>query len=218
MPDQIKTLTVPNAAIERRIAVPRELRATRGEAGKTVLRGYAAVFNSLSEEIWGFYERIALGAFIDALKTSDARCLLNHDSNFVLGRMSAGTLRVSEDATGLLIENDVPDTQVGRDLVVSIERGDITHMSFAFTLFPDGDSWGEEDGKLIRTITHIRELYDVSPVTYPAYAETSISAEARSKASAMNEQAARARQAAGALGAPRGQVPASVLRRRLGLV
>jgi len=134
--------------------------------------GYAAVFNSLSEDLGGFREKINPGAFRAAIKKSDTVALFNHDSNIVLGRTSAGTLELKEDKTGLFMEIDPPDTQAARDLMVSIERGDIKQQSFGFIV--KNDSWETIDGEEIRTIGEVEELYDVSPVTYPAYPDTSV--------------------------------------------
>ncbi len=136
------------------------------------ITGYAAVFNSLSEDLGGFREKINPGAFASAIKKSDTVALFNHDSNIVLGRSSAGTLRLKEDKSGLHMEIDPPDTQAARDLMVSIQRGDIKQQSFGFVV--KNDSWETVDGEEIRTIGEVEELYDVSPVTYPAYPDTSV--------------------------------------------
>ena len=145
-----------NGPIETRPAY--ELRAP--STGR--LEGYAAVFNKLSRDLGGFTESIAPGAFANALKTSDARALFNHDSNFVLGRQSAKTLRLKEDDTGLHMEVDPPDTQWARDLAISIERGDISQQSFAFSV--EKDTWVEsKDGDnytIHRTIEEVRELLE----------------------------------------------------------
>lgn len=157
----------------RTITVP-ELRVVRKDDGALPkIEGYAAVFNSDSEDM-GFVERIAPGAFKGALKRSDARALFNHDPNYVLGRQSSGTLTLKEDKTGLFMSVQPPDTQLIRDMVLSpIERGDITQQSFGFTI--EADEWeGLETDKPIRTITKIRELWDVSAVTYPAYPDTTV--------------------------------------------
>lgn len=159
--------------IERRFIPATEIRAeSEGESRKIV--GYAALFNSRSQDLGGFEEVIAPGAFKDAIQGSDIRSLFNHDPNLVLGRVKAGTLTVAEDERGLRIENDLPDTQVGRDLLVSMQRGDVDQMSFAFRVAKGGDVWEERDGTTVRTITKVAELFDVSPVTYPAYADTSV--------------------------------------------
>ena len=143
-----------------------------------IIRGYAAVFNELSTLLGGFREKIAPGAFKPALKGKpDVRALFNHDPNFVLGRMRTGTLRLAEDDHGLAVEIDPPETQWMRDLLVSLKRGDISQMSFAFRV--GKDIWEQlDDGTQIRTVTQIAELMDVSPVTYPAYPQTSVSARA----------------------------------------
>jgi len=101
--------------------------------------------------------------------------LFNHDTNIVFARTKAGTLTLSEDDTGLLTSATLPDTQAARDLAVSMERGDIDQMSFAFLADPDGSVWDTEpDGRWLRTIKRVADLYDVSPVTFPAYPDTSI--------------------------------------------
>ena len=144
----------------------------RAEGSAPVIRGHAAVFNTLSEPLGGFREQIAPGAFDDVL-ADDVRALFNHDDSLILGRTASGTLRVGVDAQGLTYEIDPPDTQYGRDLLVSLERGDITQSSFGFRVAVNGDSWTENaDGVLIRTITKVARLYDVSPVTFPAYPAT----------------------------------------------
>lgn len=152
----------------------KELRVKRTDDGKRTISGYAAVFEKWSEDLGWFREKIAPGAFANALKTSDARALFNHDSNIILGRQSAGTLRLKEDDNGLWMEVDLPDTQHGRDLDVLIERGDITQQSFGFTV--KRDTWTEDrdNDTIERTINEIGELFDVSPVVFPAYPDTSV--------------------------------------------
>jgi HK97 family phage prohead protease len=159
---------------ERRFTGSCELRAVAPEdGGRKKIAGHAAVFNSLSEDLWGFREKIAPGAFKNALANSDVRALLNHDPNFVLGRMKNGTLRVREDEAGLAVEIDPPETGWANDLLVSIGRGDISQMSFAFRV--GEDSWETVDGINIRTILSFDEIFDASPVTYPAYPDTNVS-------------------------------------------
>ena len=153
-----------------------EVRASPAEDGKGWrFEGYAAVFDSLSEDLGGFRERIARGAFTQALtRGDDVRALFNHDANYVLGRTTAGTLRLSEDDHGLRFEVDAPDVGWVRDLRESVKRGDINQCSFQFTV--DKESWDEADKQnVVRTLEDVR-LYDVSLVTYPAYAATSASA------------------------------------------
>lgn len=160
-----------NREMERR-TIPAEFRVEGDEAPKIV--GYAAKFDSDSEEMWGFVERIAKGAFSEALKSSDVRALFNHDPNIILGRNRAGTLKLFEDDIGLRYEITPPDTQTAKDIIESIRRGDINQSSFAFSMRGSGiQEWEERpDGTTIRTIKRVAELFDVSPVTYPAYTDT----------------------------------------------
>ncbi|MCP3669090.1 MAG: HK97 family phage prohead protease [Gammaproteobacteria bacterium] len=139
---------------------------SRSEDDKTVVRGHAAVFNKRSENLGGFQEIIEPGAFDDVMG-DDVRALFNHDANLILGRSKSGTLDLSVDETGLAYEIDMPDTQAARDLLVSMGRGDVDQSSFAFTV--KDDEWEEKDGQYIRTIKKADRLFDVSPVTYPAY-------------------------------------------------
>ena len=140
----------------------------RSKDGKSnpVIVGHAAVFNSLSEDLGGFQERIHKNAFDDVLD-NDVRAFFNHDPNHLLARTSSGTLKLSVDEKGLKYEFSVPDTSSGRDLLVSMERGDISQSSFAFTI--EDDKWDHENGMDIRTINKVKRLYDVSPVSIPAY-------------------------------------------------
>lgn len=144
--------------------------------------GYAAVFNELSEDLGGFREIIRPGAFERTLKTADVRALLNHDSNYVLGRNRAGTLEVSEDERGLPVAITPPDTQWARDLVTSVKRGDVNQMSFQFMV--KSEDWSQDERGVVRELRDV-DLYDVSIVTYPAYPQTT--AEVRSKALALSE-------------------------------
>lgn len=147
-----------------------EIRAITAEDGQKKIEGYAAVFNQLSEDLGGFREMIKPGAFTKTLKTADVRALWDHNADFPLGRLKAGTLDLSEDSKGLKFTIVPPDTQYARDLLVSIERGDVDQMSFGF--FTVTDEWNQQDKEYIRTLIEV-ELFDVSPVTFPAYPQTS---------------------------------------------
>lgn len=151
----------------RTLAKRMDVRAA--EKGKTVA-GYAAVFNSETDIGGYFREVIAPGAFSDAV-SGDVRALVDHDSGRVIGRTKAGSLRLSEDDTGLAVEIDMPDTTDGRDLSALIERGDISGMSFGFIVTKQ--SWDETGDTPIRTIEKV-ELHEVSIVAFPAYPDTSI--------------------------------------------
>lgn len=159
--------------IEKRMHVA-ELRVERSETEAPKIRGYAAVFDSLSEDLGGFTERINAGAFAEAIRRDDVRALINHDPNLVLGRNRSGTLTMREDGSGLAVEITPPDTQAARDLLALMERGDVSQMSFAFTVSKEDQSWERSgEGPWIRTIRRVARLFDVSVVTYPAYPATS---------------------------------------------
>ena len=147
-----------------------ETRVDTNEEGKDVVVGYASVYDSRSNNLGGFYEYIERGAFTDELiANSDVRALINHDPNLILARNTSGTLKLSADEKGLRYEFDLdPELSYAKDLGVSMKRGDISSRSFAFTV--SSDDWSTDaDGNNIRTIKKIDRLYDVSPVTYPAY-------------------------------------------------
>lgn len=177
--------------IERRAFTVDELRVQRGSDGApSKIIGHAAVFNQLSEDLGGFREQIAPGAFAEAVKSDDVRALWNHNPDHILGRNLAKTLILSEDSRGLAIEIIPPDTQMARDLMVSMERGDVTQMSFGFSVRANGQNWGKDDaGNAIRTLTRVR-LFDVSPVTYPAYPQTDVAVRSLNAWQEEQEQAA----------------------------
>lgn len=160
----------------RRTVNVSELRAS--EEG--VLSGYAAVFNSLSEDLGGFREVIRPGSFRKTVQEADIRALWGHNDLYVLGRTNpqmreqgCATLELSEDATGLQVRISPPDTQWARDLRESVRRGDISQMSFGFQVIQD--NWRDDKTGLLRELREVR-LLEVSLVAFPAYAATSIQA------------------------------------------
>ncbi len=163
-----------------------EMRVEGDEGERPKIVGHAAVFNELSEPLWGFRERILPGAFKEAIERDDVRALVNHDPNYVLGRNKAGTLRLAEDERGLAVEIDPPDTQWARDLMVSMRRGDVNQMSFAFTVLDE--EFSKEDGENIRILKKVR-LHDVSVVTYPAYPQTDVQVRSILQASGIDWEA-----------------------------
>jgi hypothetical protein len=147
-----------------------------------VITGYSSVYNSLSEDLGGFKERVASTAFSKSIRNNaDVRCLINHDPNLVIGRVSNRTLRLTSNSKGLHMECTLPDCSYARDLYTSISRGDINSQSFAFTVDADGDTWDEEidpetNSKIpVRTLRSV-SLLDCSAVLNPAYASSSVSA------------------------------------------
>lgn len=158
--------------IDRRYQPGLTIRAS--QAGKaTKISGYAALFNQLSEDLGGFVEKIAPGAFLSSLG-ADVRALWNHNADFPLGRTRSKTLAIWEDAQGLAFELDLPNTQAGRDLLELIKRGDVAGCSFGFRA--TRDAWEKTpEGKPLRVLLDIN-LIDISPVTFPAYPQTSVAA------------------------------------------
>jgi len=158
-------------------------KAQGGRSDNYTLRGHAAVFNSLSEDLGGFRELLAPGAFRAALRgTPDVRLLFNHSSNHVLARSTAQidgkpSLEIREDATGLHVWAIIEPRTWVNDLAIEMKSGLIDQMSFAFSLRDGGDDWAvAEDETVIRTINAdgISSLYDVSVVTQPAYQATEV--------------------------------------------
>ena len=156
---------------ERRYFPVEELRAITDEGGLRHIVGYAAVFNSLSEDLGGFREKIDSGAFADSLNADDIRALKNHNSDYVLGRNKSGTLTLSEDQRGLKIDIMPPDAQWATDLMVSIDRKDVDQMAFGFRTLEY--RWEGEYPDEVRTLMKA-QLFDVSPVTFPAYPDTEV--------------------------------------------
>ena len=141
---------------------------------KRYIEGHAAVFDSWSETLGGifpFKEKVRKGAFSQTIEKDDIRALFNHDPNYVLGRNKAGTLELKEDERGLYVRIIPPDTQAARDLITSIERGDINQMSFGFMV--EEEKWDTVEGIDVRELRKVK-LFDVSPVTFPAYPSTDV--------------------------------------------
>lgn len=139
---------------------------------RNTLTGYIAVFNSPSEDLCGFTEMVMPGAFTSALSSdTDIVALINHDDDAVVGRRSAGTLRLEQDSTGLRFEIDLPQTTRANDLKISIERKDVTGCSFGF-ICRDQEWIENEDGSILRILKEV-DLIEVSVgVTFPAYSDT----------------------------------------------
>jgi len=147
-----------------------ELRASDDD-GTAKIGGYAMLFDVDSDDMFFGEESIAPEAVTKTLKEADVRALWNHNSDKVLGRNVAGTLALRQDDKGLLYEAITPATTWARDAVVSIERGDVTQSSFGFRTIRD--EWRTVDGVTKRRILEM-ELFDVSPVTFPAYPQTDV--------------------------------------------
>lgn len=168
-----------NMSIERRTVGQKPAIQYRmfGEKQMPVITGYAAVYDSESDDLGGFREIIDRGAFRNT-DFSDVRALLNHDANYVLGRTTSGTLKLELDEVGLRYEITPPDTALIRDMVLTpIQRGDISQSSFGFYFGERGYKYEQRaDGGEVRRVTDIASVFDVSPVTFPAYTQTEATA------------------------------------------
>lgn len=170
-------------------ASPAIKKRSEGDSSLPQITGYAAVFYNAGEpgteyRLWDdMVERIRPGAFDRAVKEDDVRALFNHDANKVLGRNKSGTLRLSVDARGLKYEIDPPETETAKELLAGLSRGDISGSSFTF--IPTKVVWEEVralDGggsTYVRWIEDVA-LFDVGPVTFPAYEATDSEAKGRS--------------------------------------
>lgn len=160
--------------LERRF-YPFDVRVSEGglEGTPPKIAGTGIVYNQLSVVIWGmFREQIAPGAFTESMAKRDVRSLWNHNTDYPLGRVGNGTLRLSEDEVGIHFENEPPATSWGQDALESIRRGDVTQTSFGFVTLED--DWSlDNNEQLIRTIRK-GELWEISPVVFPAYPQTEV--------------------------------------------
>ena len=177
--------------MERRTLQTHRPTLVRGSDGKpSKIAGYAAVYYNPSDpgteyELASFgnvrlVERLMPGCFDRAIREDDVRALFNHNASAVLGRMRSGTLRLFTDNKGLRYEIDAPDTTYARDLLESLKRGDVTGSSFAFEYLTTGTVDQKLPDGSETEIIEVREvrLYDVGPVTFPAYASSSAEARA----------------------------------------
>ena len=152
-----------------------ELRAykTEEEESRMLVEGYAIVFNSESRDLGGFTEVVKENALDKALeRNTDVLALYGHDYQNVLGRQSADTLQLEKDERGIKFTLDLPNTQLGRDVYTLVERGDLKGNSFGFTV--EKDSWDKKGDKVIRTIEQVRDLFEISIVSLPAYEATEL--------------------------------------------
>lgn len=172
--------------MERRfLAMPVEVREIDG---KPSIEGHAAVFDQYSDDLGGWQEIIRPGSFAGVLG-DDVRCLWQHDELYVLGRRQSETLAIWEDEVGLRYRVTPPETQWARDALVTVRRGDVNQSSFRFIVMPDGERWFlDAQGSVKREINRFAALYDVGPVTFPAYPTTT--AQARSKIDELRAQQA----------------------------
>lgn len=165
--------------LEKRTYKSSDIGIEKREDGGPVIKGHAAIFNVIESGGW-FREQVAPGAFKESLKQDDVRALWNHNTEIVLGRNKADTLKLWEDKKGLAVEIYPSDTELVRGYMDMIERGDVSQMSFGFIV--KKAMWEEEeDQDDLRTIQQV-ELWEVSPVTFPFYKGTDVSLKSEHRA------------------------------------
>lgn len=164
-----------------------ETNGTKSEDENTIV-GYAAKFNRDSQDFGGWIERIAPGFFDGLLDDSDTIAAFNHSMNLIFGRNKVN-LSLLVDDVGLLYKVTMPDTTVGQDVKKLVKAGIITKSSFAFTVAEESFTKGDPSKGIphIRTLVKGEKLYDVSPVTMPAYEDTSVAARSLKRIEAKEE-------------------------------
>jgi hypothetical protein len=189
--------TSTDSVNERRFLKECEVRVLDSEGDSSspgTLTGYAAVFDSLSEKLGSFYERIAKGAFAETLKRGDdVRAFIEHQGGLsTLGRTTAGTLKLKEDSHGLHSTIMLPNTQAARDVAELVKSGNLNQMSFGFRVSKGGEDWidGENGEADVRVLTQI-DLIDVSVVAVPAYPATDVQVASRSRAAWIEDRTSR---------------------------
>ena len=175
--DRSTVTGLAKSKLETRIVEVEKFEIREGADGMH-LEGYAALFNSRSENLGGFTETIQPGAFRASLKArNDIKLLWNHDTGAVLGSTRAGTLTLTEDARGLRVMATLPNTSYGRDAAELVRRGDVTGFSFGFSMpTRGGDEWSADGTE--RLLKSVR-LFEVSLVAFPAYSGTAGTATVR---------------------------------------
>ncbi|MEU0109515.1 HK97 family phage prohead protease [Streptomyces sp. NPDC006251] len=180
----MRTLTRTTTEERRRLPLSTAGLSIRADSeGGERFTGYASVFNSRTSIgnplRWGFYEEVAPGAFAKTISEGDARFLIDHDSYYVVSRVSAGTLELAEDSKGLPVDSALdPALSYVNDLKANVRNKNITGMSFGFQVVKD--DWQlidveTKDGDTVQAELRIlREvkLFEVSAVTFPAYEDT----------------------------------------------
>ena len=177
---------------ERRV-YQSEVRAIESENGHKVIAGISPMFNVTSDDLGGFREIIKPGALDGILGSADVRGRFDHD--LILGRNTAGTMRLELRGDGLHYEIDInEDDPAALGAYARVRRGDVDGSSFMFDVDENGDNWvRQSDGTYLRTISQFAGLYDVGPVAFPAYPQTN--AYTRSKLSELQQQEKQAAEA-----------------------
>jgi len=179
----------------RALPIKLEIRANEGEDSKRTITG-SIKYDTDSADMRDWYgdiivEQIAAGAFADSLKTREVVGLWSHDTAQVLGNTKSGTLRIYDGAKELRFELDIPNTTVGNDAWELIQRGDVDGVSFGMRVTKD--KWSSEkrdDKRIYKRLILNAELYEISPVAFPAYPANEVAARSLEEYKAFEKRAA----------------------------
>jgi HK97 family phage prohead protease len=168
--------------VERRfLVVNTEIRAAEAKGESRTIIGSAVVFDSITDMRW-FKEKIDSAAFDEILAdpNHDVVALVNHDTNLVVARRSAGTLKLYKEGNKLMYEFDAPKTTAGNDLLENVRSGNIKGSSFQFEVAEQKWTFDDKDDRNdLRTVLKVSRLWDVGPVVFPAYVDTSVAQRSR---------------------------------------
>lgn len=193
------------------------MRAVQSDEKKPVIAGTAAVYDTETVIAEFFREKIERGAFDRVLaEKPDVIGAPNHDWTQVLGRTTAGTLRLTENERGLDYEIDInPEDQDAMNLYAKVKRGDISQSSFAFTVRNEEWQYPEKGSRALpmRVVKEVEKLFDVSPVTFPAYPQTTAAVRSKFESLAESESRSDPNHQAASEGAEDARVKTEIRRR-----
>lgn len=165
--------------MERRISVSPETRARVTNEETRTIRGYGIVFNKESVDLRAngrVFREVIRPEAVRGVNLNNILSMHNHRSERLLGTTASGTMRTGVDSVGVWYEVDLPNAPTGHDVLESVRRGDTPGSSFQFDIRSDGDKWSMREGKAFREVTQFNGVYEMGPVSEPAYPDTSISA------------------------------------------
>jgi len=166
-------------SMEKRTYIGPETRARVTNEATRTIRGYGIVFNKESVDLRAggrVFREVIRPEAVRNVDFSNLLSMHNHRSERLLGATASGTMRTGVDSTGVWYEVDLPNAPTGDDVLESVRRGDTPGSSFQFDIRGDGDRWSMREGKAFREVTQFNGVYEMGPVSEPAYPDTSISA------------------------------------------
>lgn len=165
--------------MERRTNAAPETRARVVNADTRTIRGYGIVFNKESVDLRAggrVFREVIRPEAVNGVNFSNVLSMHNHRSERLLGNTASGTMRTGVDNVGVWYEVDLPNAPTGQDVFESVQRGDTQGSSFQFDIRGDGEKWSVREGKAFREVTQFNGVYEMGPVSEPAYPDTNIAA------------------------------------------